>query len=228
MGRRDERRERRRALLLDTAMEILGEGGLDALTIPRLAERMGASVGGLYRYFPSKEAIFVALQERAIDAYSKAQGDAAEVAETWSSGLSVGGRALARVVGAFHAFLRQAEQAPAQHALVDAFLSAPSPTLSEAQARAIDAYLTPLLEACAEHLEGATAAGALAPGDALVRTHVLWAALHGLDHFRKRDRIQPPALRVEQLERTLFRTTFIGWGGAPNTVDSALALLDQL
>ncbi|MDP6943411.1 MAG: helix-turn-helix domain-containing protein [Myxococcota bacterium] len=213
-------------LLLDTAMEILVEGGLEALTIPRLAERMDASVGGLYRYFPSKEAIFVALQERAIDAFAQAQREAVSAAEARACGLGDGTRALLRVLAAFHAFLEQAERAPAHHALVDAFLSAPAPTLSDAQARAIDTYLTPVLGVCAEHLAQAAVEGALGPGDALVRTHVLWAALHGLDHFRKRDHIQPAALRVAALERTLFRATFIGWGGAPDAVDEALALLE--
>ena len=33
----------------------------------RIAKQMGASVGGLYRYYPHKEAIFVAIQLHALD-----------------------------------------------------------------------------------------------------------------------------------------------------------------
>ena len=108
--RRDDRRERRRALLLDTAMEILVEGGLEALTIPRLAERMDASVGGLYRYFPSKEAIFVALQERAIDGYAQAQRDAVSGVEARHAGLDEVTMALIRVVASFGVLLTAAER----------------------------------------------------------------------------------------------------------------------
>lgn len=223
MGAREDRRARRRALLLDAAMSILAEGGLEALTIPALAERMDASVGGLYRYFPSKEAIFVALQERAIDAFAEFQQ--AEVWRRAAGSCSPTAHALIRVAASFHAYLEHAERDPAHHALLDAFISAPAPTLTDDQARAIDRHLEPVLGECARHLEHAVEVGALGAGDALSRTHVLWAAVHGLDHFRKRDRIQPPALRVASLERTLLRAAFIGWGGAPETVDEALTLL---
>jgi AcrR family transcriptional regulator len=213
MGRRDERREERRNLLLDSAMEILAEGGVEALTIPRLAQRMEASVGGLYRYFPSKEAIFVALQERAI---ARADRRAAEATPAIQS--------LARVIAAFHALLDLATEAPTQHALVDAFLSAPSPTLSDAQARDIEAYLTPVLTRCAAQLETASASGALSVADGMVRTHLLWAALHGLSHFRKRDRIQPDTLRVSALAPALLEGLLIGWGASHTEVQSALVL----
>ncbi len=108
---------------------------------------------------------------------------------------------------------------------MDAFLSAPNPTLSDEDARTIDAYLAPVLGECAQHLDVAAKVGAITPGDALARTHVLWAAVHGLDHFRKRDRIQPSALRVEALEHNLLRATLIGWGASPRTVDEALGRL---
>ncbi len=207
-------------------MEILAEGGIEALTIPRLAERMDASVGGLYRYFPSKEAIFVALQQRAIDAFAEAQRLAVDRVDGQACGASEAVTALTRAAAAFHAYLEAAEEAPTQHALVDAFLSAPAPTLSDDQARAVDSHLGPVLGTCAEALEAAARVGALTDGDSLVRTHVLWAALHGLGHFRKRDRIQPTALRVDALARTLLRTMFVGWGGPPDDVDEALDRLE--
>ena len=226
MGRRDERRLARRALVMDTAMEILAEGGLGALTIPKLARAMGASVGGLYRYFPSKEAIFVALQERAIDAFAQAQREAVSAAEAQLTGASQEVQALVRAMVAFKAFLDEAERAPTQHALIDAFLSAPTATLSEAQARAIDDYMAPIVSYCDGLLEAASDIGVLSTGDPSARTHVLWAALHGLDHFRKRDRIQAPSLRVDALTRTLFHALLAGWGAPAATLDEALACLD--
>jgi AcrR family transcriptional regulator len=224
MGRRDERREERRNLLLDSAMEILAEGGVEALTIPRLAQRMDASVGGLYRYFPSKEAIFVALQERAIDAFATLQEDAIARADRRAAEATPAIQSLARVIAAFHALLDLATEAPTQHALVDAFLSAPSPTLSDAQARDIEAYLTPVLTRCAAQLETASASGALSVADGMVRTHLLWAALHGLSHFRKRDRIQPDTLRVSALAPALLEGLLVGWGASHTEVQSALVL----
>jgi AcrR family transcriptional regulator len=53
--------------LIEAAAHILDRGGLASLTTNLVAERAGASIGSLYQYFPSKEALLVALirQDRA-------------------------------------------------------------------------------------------------------------------------------------------------------------------
>jgi len=43
--------------LLDAAEMLLTEGGLDAATVPAIAERAGVSVGVVYRRFPDKDAL---------------------------------------------------------------------------------------------------------------------------------------------------------------------------
>ena len=50
--------------ILDAAAQVLAEEGYPASTTNKIAERAGASIGSLYEYFPSKEAIFAALIER--------------------------------------------------------------------------------------------------------------------------------------------------------------------
>ncbi|MEZ6185906.1 MAG: helix-turn-helix domain-containing protein, partial [Planctomycetota bacterium] len=67
MGVRQERREARTRELLDAAMELLVAEGLKGLTIGALAQQVDAAVGAIYRYFPSKTALLVALQLRAIE-----------------------------------------------------------------------------------------------------------------------------------------------------------------
>jgi AcrR family transcriptional regulator len=47
--------------LLRATASVLAERGYDALTTRRVAERAGVSVGSLYQYFPSKEALVHAL-----------------------------------------------------------------------------------------------------------------------------------------------------------------------
>jgi len=56
--------DRSRALVravLDATAAVLAKEGYDALTTRRVAERAGVSVGSLYQYFPSKEALVHAL-----------------------------------------------------------------------------------------------------------------------------------------------------------------------
>lgn len=55
--------EDRRRLILDTAAELLAEGGYAALSIRALAARAGISLGLLYYYFADKHAVFAALMQ---------------------------------------------------------------------------------------------------------------------------------------------------------------------
>src|SRR5215469_8872305 len=51
------------ALIEATARILVGEG-FDKASTNRIAERAGVSVGSLYQYFPSKEALVAAVMER--------------------------------------------------------------------------------------------------------------------------------------------------------------------
>lgn len=49
--------------ILEAAREVFEREGFDAASINGIAERAGVSIGSLYQYFPSKEAVLVALIE---------------------------------------------------------------------------------------------------------------------------------------------------------------------
>jgi AcrR family transcriptional regulator len=55
---RDAQVEQTRALLFDTARGLLIDGGLDALTLPKLAQAAGVSVPTVYRHFPTLDDLF--------------------------------------------------------------------------------------------------------------------------------------------------------------------------
>src|SRR5437870_3071066 len=50
--------------LLAAAEALLEHGGLDAATVPAIAEAAGVSVGVVYRRFPDKDALLRAVYER--------------------------------------------------------------------------------------------------------------------------------------------------------------------
>lgn len=50
--------------LVEATARILVDEGLDKASTNRIAERAGVSVGSLYQYFPSKEALVIAVAER--------------------------------------------------------------------------------------------------------------------------------------------------------------------
>lgn len=55
------------AAILEATAHILSETGYDALSTNRVAARAGVSIGSLYQYFPSKEALVAELVDRQCD-----------------------------------------------------------------------------------------------------------------------------------------------------------------
>jgi AcrR family transcriptional regulator len=47
----------KRAALLDAALRVFSERGVDGVAVPEISRRAGVATGTLYRYFPSKEAL---------------------------------------------------------------------------------------------------------------------------------------------------------------------------
>lgn len=214
MTRATNRRQLRLETMLDAAMEIASTEGMGALTITRLCERVHLSVGGLYRYFPSKEAIHVALQARTIANYGRYCQQVLAEAET---ALTASERqrpetTLVRLLVAGLAYLDFAIDDPLSYRLVDGFLSTPDQLLSDSEAKTINGNLQPILDAYAQLFEEARRAGMLTAGDAMQRTHVVWASVHGLGHFRKRDRLNPPPLQLKELAKSTLMALLHGWG----------------
>ncbi len=67
MGRPRLHGERTRAALLEAAEAIVGGEGLDALSVRRVAEKIGASTRAVYSVFGSKEALIQGLAEHAFE-----------------------------------------------------------------------------------------------------------------------------------------------------------------
>ena len=60
----EEHRERRREEILDAARRCFARHGYEGATVAKLEQETGLSRGAIFNYFPTKEAIFIALVER--------------------------------------------------------------------------------------------------------------------------------------------------------------------
>jgi AcrR family transcriptional regulator len=76
-----ERSAARIDALLDAAAEVVDEIGFDRLTTAMVAERAGASIGTVYRYFPDRIVLLQALRDRAVQRYRAAVVSAIHDAE---------------------------------------------------------------------------------------------------------------------------------------------------
>jgi AcrR family transcriptional regulator len=71
----------RLAALLDAAAQVVHEIGYERLTTAMVAERAGASIGTVYRYFPDRVAVLHALRERSVRRYRERLAETMERAE---------------------------------------------------------------------------------------------------------------------------------------------------
>ncbi len=225
MSTREARREARRQEMLEAAMDLVLEDGLSSLTIAKIAKRLDAAVGALYRYFSGKDSLIAELQVLAIGelhGYLVARIEAMRSKRpeslpdsTWS---------LAQVVALFDAYLGHAIEHPATHSLIDHVLGAQRLLLTDEERQPVLEVLASLLETVEVVFDNATKAGALGEGDAALRTHLAWASYHGLDHFRLRDRWQPDHLQVHVLNPAMMKTLLLGWGAKPGELSLAQEL----
>jgi AcrR family transcriptional regulator len=54
-----------RRVLIDAALQLVGEGGADAVSVREAARRAGVSPGAPFRHFPSRDALMTAVAEEA-------------------------------------------------------------------------------------------------------------------------------------------------------------------
>ena len=73
--------------LLDATAEVLDEVGYERLTTAMIAERAGASIGTVYRYFPDRLAVLQALGRRNLASFqtSLAERFAERAPQHWSA-----------------------------------------------------------------------------------------------------------------------------------------------
>lgn len=71
-----------RNLIRDQALALVDEGGLDALTMRRLATRLGVQAASLYTHFPNKDAVLDAIANRLARSIN-----ASNFGESWQEGL---------------------------------------------------------------------------------------------------------------------------------------------
>lgn len=80
-----QRSAARLSALLDAAAAVVDEVGFDRITTAMVAERAGASIGTVYRYYPDRVAVLHALRERAVLRFRQRFVDEMQVSrpETW-------------------------------------------------------------------------------------------------------------------------------------------------
>lgn len=222
-GKRAERRAFRRDEILQTALGLVDEGGLDAVTTTELARRTGAALGALYRFFPSKAAVIAALQRQAIDDLHKDLATATTTASERAAPHGPRVQALAALVAIADVVFAEPRTHPPRFRLVDEALSRAEAVHADADAATLEAALRPLLLLSHDRVLAFASASGAAVDDArreeLERfSFALWAALHGVTHFIKRDRLVPARHASARVATTTVQLLLRGLGASDDEI----------
>jgi AcrR family transcriptional regulator len=212
--------------ILRAALEIAGQEGRDALTLKRLAERLGLTTAALYRYFSSKDALVAELQRAVISALSDATLECVNTADVFAdrSALPAGERALLAVVVSAFVFEEFSRSAPVEFGILSMDLSSPESTLPDREAAHVLEAAWSALSDLARRLQSAQECGALEPGDASERAVALWASLQGVAQSRKLARSASSPIDSNRIARGLVSALLVGWGAEPETASRVVEL----
>ena len=125
------KRERRKREIVEVALSMIADQGLDAFSLHKLAGRVKLTVGALYRYFDSKSALIAALE---ISVIRETRDAICQAVERWEEACvdeSESVRELGRVVQAAFAYRELLHASPAQMRLIGGLMSNPKPLLDE-------------------------------------------------------------------------------------------------
>jgi AcrR family transcriptional regulator len=94
--------ERRREEILRAATEVFARRGFPGTDVQVVADRLGLSKGTIYRYFPTKQVLFLAAADRGMRLLNEKTSGAAAAA----------GDPLAKIIHATHAYLQFFDEHP--------------------------------------------------------------------------------------------------------------------
>ena len=184
------------------AMELIEAGGIDALSLNRIARDLGVAVGGLYRYFASKDELIAHLKIQMLASYAADQKRM--LSKQPESPVT-------RLIAMSYHYQTWFGARPGPAALVSAAVSDPRHLLPDEPARRVMASVVAILERVAAELTAAERASQLSEGNTTSRALVFWGALQGLTQMRKLKRLAPEALDIDLLHEGMT-ALLIGWG----------------
>lgn len=122
---------RNRVLIVEAAEEAFAERGLDC-GVAEVARRAGVGAGTLFRHFPTKDHLVVAILERRVDEVAERAGHAAE--ESPWDGLEQFMRESVAIIVKYKGFMEALERCEEHDAVKERFKGVAAAVLERAQA----------------------------------------------------------------------------------------------
>lgn len=225
----DRKRAERRERILETAVTAISASGPAEFSLNQLARDLDYTPGALYWYFPSKEAVVLAVQQRIFGELATMTAQVTLEAEARCREQKVSEKlaALHILLSQARFYLRLGETAP-DHARIVSFSLDPRIWLRDEDAASLREVLIALFSEVTRAFVRAQKCGALREGNPIARSVQFWAVQQGLVQTAKLARIQPELFSPLAHGLDAVRTLLIGWGARPASLEAATDLLPSL
>lgn len=221
------KRDARIDQILSSAMDLVQAEGLEALTLQRVAASVNVVTTGLYRYFPSKDALVAAMQRRSMTEVSAHfQRARAEAEVAWADATSAT-RELATLLLSARLYLELPETKPREWFFIALLLGDPRVLVSDAEAAASLQAFAPFLAELTGCFARAAELEALSPGPEGLRLFAFWAALHGAMCLEKLRRLSPLMPRAVDVGALSVRGLLVSWGASAARLTAAEKLVSD-
>ena len=228
-GARERNRLDRHRSYLRAALRLVFAEGLDALTMQRLAAEVGAAVGSVYTYFPSKGALVAEVQREAIERLATSAAVLGAEVDRAVIGADDDVALLAPVVAFGRFWLTASGTYPEEMQLLLLLLSDVTESVPAEEAGRVVPAAMRLLGLAEARLDAAAGANALdGSAGADRRTIALAAALTGCVQLRVVQRWDEDLLDPASTGRHVLDALLLGWGAAPRPLAAAHSLVDGL
>lgn len=246
-GRRARNRIARHDQLMNAAMAIISEDGVEGLTMMAVADRVGCAVGTIYTYFDSKSALISALEATAIRVLMETYHVAAEQWENALDEMDVAEdiAALVRVVATGRLFVALDSIHPREFEMLQMLLTVKQDLTTNADRDSVLPVGLAFVNDIRSTIDAAVASGALnapteapygglrqPPDNSFDRT-VRWiSAINGAlmtTHVGvDPNRIDPGLFDGHRLGLSLAHDMLLGWGAQKGALTEAFQLVEEL
>lgn len=224
--REQQQRQAKVDNILAGALDLAVQEGIDAVTTTRLAAKLGYTVGALYRYWPSIDALLAALHQHTAELFYSEFFSSLPALRARLAGGKPKTVALAELLLLPRCYARIAQSHPKHFELVNQLLTRRWAFLDRAAMRQVNALILPRIAEIIAITATAAERGALEPGDAALRTTSLWLAVHASLSLAPLAERHPGLFEVDRITNETAYTFVRGWGASPKEIAGALALVD--
>ena len=215
------KRQERRNKIIEAASALIAEQGAADFSMHQLAKDLDYTPGALYWYFPSKEAVVVAVQIHAFEALAVELRElrVASASQPFAQSLPAPQRPLFTTLRFADYYLSLIIHRPEWIRLISFSLD-PRVWLSEEEAPKLAPVLMQLFAEVAQPISDAMSSGALSQGNPGYRAVQFWLAVHGPLQTAKLARLGTGLFSPRELGIDSAATLLRGWGADPRIVDA--------